>query len=113
MVISGIKNSYCKFIISIPDDYVVLQINDIFPISTSNKNEYFCDGISKEDTIKEFVKFWNKSGEWDIQKEITIEGEKNIEKCEFKIDRIFKGGNLETESYEITKENSEFVENLE
>ena len=80
MIISGIKNSYCKFIISIPDDYVVLETNDIFPISQSNKNEYIFDGISKEDTIKEFVKFSNKKRKWDIQKEITIEGEKNIEK---------------------------------
>ena len=113
MIISGIKNSYCKFIISIPDDYVVLETNDIFPISQSNKNEYIFDGISKEDTIKEFVKFSNKKGKWDIQKEITIEGEKNIEKCNFKIDRIFKGGNLEIESYEIIKEDAEFVEDLE
>ena len=113
MIISGIKNSYCKFIISIPDDYVVLETNDIFPISQSNKNEYIFDGISKEDTIKEFVKFSIKKGKWDIQKEITIEGEKNIEKCNFKIDRIFKGGNLEIESYEIIKEDAEFVEDLE
>ena len=113
MVISSIKNSYCKFIITIPDDYVVLQTNDIFPVSQSNKNEYIFDGISKEDTLKEFVKFSNKNGEWDIQKEITLEGEKNIEKCNFKIDRIFKGGNLEIESYEIIKENAEFVEDIE
>ena len=113
MVVSNIKNTYCKFIISIPEDYVVLQTNDIFPVSQSNKNEYIFDGISKEDTLKEYVKFSTKKGEWDIQKEITLEGEKNIEKCNFKIDRIFKGGNLEIVSYEIIKENAEFVEDIE
>ena len=113
MVISGIKNTYCKFIISIPDEYVVLQTNDIFPISKSNKNEYIFNGISKDDKIQEFVKLSNKKGAWDIQKEITLEGEKNIEKCNFTINRIFKGGNLEIESYEIIKEDAEFSEDLE
>ena len=112
-IISEIKNSYCKLIISIPDEYIVLQTNDIFPINKENKNEYIFNGISKEDKLKEFFKLSVKKGEWDIQKEITLEGKKNIEKCSFKTDRIFKGGNLEIESYEIVKENAEFVEDLE
>ena len=113
IITTDIKNSYCKLIIQIPDDYVVLSTNDIFPKNPSNNNEYIFNGISKEDKIKEFVKLSTiKNGEWDIQKEITLEAKENIEKCKFEINRIFKGGNLEEQSYEIINENAELVEDL-
>ena len=112
IITNDIKNSYCKLIIEIPDNYVALQTNDIFSKNPSNNNEYIFNGISKIDKLTEFVKLSTKEGEWNIQKEITLEGKENIEKCMFKTDRIFKGGNLEIKSYEIIKENAEFVEDL-
>ena len=112
IITSGIKNSYCKLIIKVPEEYVILSTNDIFPKSKSNNNEYIFEGISKENELKEFVKFSTKKGKWNIQKEITLEGKENIQKCKFEVNRIFKGGNLKTESYEITKGNAEFIEDL-
>ena len=112
IITSDIKNSFCKLIIQIPDNYVVLGTNDIFPKNPSNNNEYIFNGISKEDKLTEFARLSTKKGEWDIQKEITLKAKQNIEKCSFKTDRMFKGGNLEIESYEIKKENAEFIEDL-
>ena len=112
VITSDIKNSYCKLIIKIPDNYVVVGTNDIFQKSLTNNNEYIFKGISKEEKLKEFIKFSNKKGKWDIQKEITLEAKENIVKCKFEVNRIFKGGNLKEESYELFKDNAEFIDDL-
>ena len=89
---------------------MVISTNDIFPKNPSKNNEYIFEGISKEDKLKEVIIFSKKEENWGIQKEITLEGQENIKKCQFEVNRLFKGGNLEVESYEIVKQNAEFIE---
>ena len=110
IITSNVKNSYCKLFIEIPDNYVVLSSNDIFQRNKNNNNEYYYNDIAKEDKIVEIIKLSIKKGEWDIQKEITLKADKNFEKCEFKINKIFKGGNLKEESYEIIKDKAELID---
>ena len=113
IITSNVKNSYCKLIIEIPEENVVISTNDIYSKNENKNNEYIFDGISKEDELTEIIHFSNKKAEWDIQKEITLQSKENIENCTFKVNRMFKGGNLKVESYEISKDNSEFIDDEE
>ena len=110
IITNNIKNTYCKLIFEIPNNYVVLGTNDIYQKSKTNDYEYFYNGISKEEKFYESVKLSNKKGEWDIQKEITLKSKENIEQCTVKLNKMFKGGNLIEESYELCKENAEFID---
>jgi len=110
IITNNIKNTYCKLIIEIPNNYVVLGTNDIYQKSKTNDYEYFYNGISKEEKFYESVKLSIKNGEWDIQKEITLNNKENIEQCTVKVNKMFKGGNLIEESYELCKENAEFID---
>ena len=113
IITNNVKHSYCKLIIEIPEENVVISTNDIYSKNENKNNEYIFDGISKEDKLTEIIHFSNKKAEWDIQKEITLQSKENIENCTFKVNRMFKGGNLKVESYEISKDNSEFIDDEE
>ena len=113
IITNNVKNSYCKLIIEIPEENVVISTNDIYSKNENKNNEYIFDGISKEDELTEIIHFSNKKAEWDIQKEITLQSKESIENCTFKVNRMFKGGNLKVESYEISKDNSEFIDDEE
>jgi len=110
IITSNIKNTYCSLIIEIPNNYVVLRTNDIYQKNKSNDYEYFYKGISKEDKFYECMNLSIKNGEWDIQKEITLNSKENIEQCTVELNKMFKGGNLIEESYELCKENAEFID---
>ena len=111
IITNNINNTYCKLIVEIPNNYVVLGTNDIYQKSKTNDYEYFYNGISKEEKFYEIIKLSiKKEGEWDIQKEITLKSKENIEKCTFKVNKMFKGGNLKEESYALCKENAEFID---
>jgi len=110
IITNNIKNTYCKLIIEIPNNYVILGTNDIYQKSKTNDYEYFYNGMSKEEKFYEIVKLSIKKGEWDIQKEITLKSKENIEQCTVKLNKMFKGGNLIEESYELCKENAEFID---
>ena len=56
IITSIIKNTYCKFIIEIPNNYMILGTNDIFQKSKTNDYEYyFFKGISKEEKLYECI----------------------------------------------------------
>ena len=110
IITSNIKNSFCKLIIEIPDNYVVLSTNDIFQKDKKKNNRYYYNDVSKEEKLYEIIKLSIKTGIWDINKEVTLNSKDNIEKCCYQVSRIFKGGNLKEEFYEIIKENAEFEE---
>ena len=108
IITNNIKNTYCKLIIEIPNNYAVLGTNDIYLRSKSNDYEYIYNGISNKEEINEFIKLSIKKGEWYIYNEFTLSSVENIEKYTFKIGR-FKGGNLKEDSYEVLNENLEEV----
>ena len=105
IITNNIKNTYCKLIIEIPNNYAVLGTNDIYLKSKSNDYEYIYNGISNKEEINEFIKLSIKKGEWHIYNEFTLSSVEEIEKYTFKIGR-FKGGNLKEDSYEILNENA-------
>ena len=105
IITKNIKNTYCKLIIEIPNNYAVLGTNDIYQKSKSNDYEYIYNGISNKEEINEFVKLSIKKGEWFIYNEITINSKENIEKSTIRLRKYFKGGNIEEESYEFLNEN--------
>ena len=104
VLISNIKGSYCKCFVQIPDNYFIISTKDILRNIPEIKNTYFYKGISKEDRISEMFKFCFEKARWEIDYEYILESQNNIEKCEFILNKIFKGGNLKEIQYDINHE---------
>ena len=104
ILLSSLKNSFCKSIVQIPDNYVVISTDNIFKKSQEIKNRYIYEGIINEDKISEMFKFCFENAKWDIDYEYTLEAINNIKFCEFSMKKIFKGGNLNEIQYNISKE---------
>ena len=102
------KNSYCKIIVVIPDNYVVISSNEYFQKDLVNNNIYFFNGISNEEKLSEYFRFCFKKGSWVIYKEITLKSDYIIEQAILEMNRIFKGGNLKENIFEVINENGEF-----
>ena len=111
IITGNIKNSYCNLNIEIPDKYVCLATDSIYQKDPARINKFKYYGISKEEQLYEKVKISITKGVWNIQKEIVLTGNANITSCTFKINRLFKGGNLKEKSYELIKDNAEFEDN--
>ena len=110
ILLSSLKNSFCKSIVQIPDNYIVISTDNIFKKSQEIKNRYIYEGIVNEDKISEMFKFCFEKAKWDIDYEYTLEAINNIKFCEFSMKKIFKGGNLNEIQYNISKEESNLVE---
>ena len=111
-VITGnAKYSYCKLSIEIPDKYACLATDGVYKKDPAQNNKFVYDGITNEEQLYEKVKISIKKGVWNIQKEMTLTANSNITSCTFKINRLFKGGNLKEKSYEFIKDNAEFEDN--
>ena len=111
IITGNIKDSYCNLNIEIPDKYACLATDSIYQKDPARINKFKYYGISKEEQLYEKVKISIKKGVWNIQKEIVLTGNANITSCTFKINRLFKGGNLKEKSYELIKDNAEFEDN--
>ena len=112
VLISDIKNTYCKSIVQIPDNYIVVSTKDIFQKSPEIYNRYFYQGISQEEKILEHFLFCFEKAKWEIDYEYNLEAPSNIKKCEFSLNRIFKGGNLKEIKYEIIKPNANLTDSI-
>ena len=104
VLLSNIKETYCKCIVQIPDNYIILSTNNIFQNKPELKNTYFYQKISDEDKISEMFKFCFEKSRWEIDYEYILEAPNNIKKCEFSLNKIFKGGNLKEILYDIQPE---------
>ena len=104
VLISNIKGTYCKCFVQIPDNYIIISTKDILQNIPELKNTYFYKGISNEDKISEMFKFCFEKARWEIDYEYILESQNNIEKCEFILNKIFKGGNLKEIQYDINHE---------
>ena len=104
------KNAYCKIILRIPENYVVLSSKEIFRKSPKYNNIYYFNGISKEEKLHEYFEFCYQKAEWDIYKEFTLSSAGNIGECTFTTNRLFKDGNLKLNNYQIINNNGEFID---
>ena len=110
IITSNTKDALCKISLIIPENYVVLSSKEIFKKSDKNNNEYFYNGICGEESLHEYFEFCYKKAIWDIYKEFTLSSAGNIGECTFKMKRLFKGGNLKINKYEIINNNGEFID---
>lgn len=110
VLISDTKNTYCKCIVQIPDNYILISTKDIFQQSPEINNRYFYQGISQEENISELFLFCFEKAKWEIDYEYNLEAANNIQKCEFSLNRLFKGGNLKEIKYEIIKPNAQLTD---
>ena len=110
LITSKTKGAFCKISLIIPENYVVLSSKEIFKKSDKNNNEYFYNGICGEESLHEYFEFCYKKAIWDIYKEFTLSSAGNIGQCTFKMNRLFKGGNLKINKYEIINNNGEFID---
>ena len=110
VLMSDIQNTYCKSIVQIPDNYIIISTKDIFQPSPEINNRYIYQGISQEDKISDHFLFCFEKAKWEIDYEYDLEAANNIQKCEFSLNRIFKGGNLKEIKYEIIKPNANLTD---
>ena len=113
VISSNHEATYYKSIVQIPADYVVISTNDIFQKSTEINNTYVYQGIINKENIVEIFKFCHKTARWEIEQEIVFEAAKNIERCEFEIEKVFKGGNLKELRYDIINEGAFLIDSGE
>ena len=113
ILLSFLNNSYCKSIIQIPDNYVVISTNDIYKQSADIKNTYYYQGIINEDKLSELFKLCLEKARWEIEYEYILEAQNNIKKCEFSMNKIFKGGNLKEIEYNINKDGANLIDSGE
>ena len=104
VIISNTKGSYCNCIVQIPDNYIIISTKDTLQNSPEFKNTYFYKGISNEEQICEIFKFCLEKVIWEIDYEYILKAPNNIKKCEFTLNKIFKGGNLKEIKYDIKHE---------
>ena len=110
ILLSNIQNTYCKAIVQIPDNYVIIATKDKFNRSPEIKNTYFYQGISKEKDISETFKICFEKAKWDIEYEYILEAQNNISNCEFTLNKIFKGGNLKDIQYDINNKGANLID---
>ena len=110
ILLSYIQYNYIKSIVQIPDKYIIIATCDIFTQSPEIENMYIYQGISNEEKINDTFKFCYQKAIWDIDYEYTLEGNNNINNCEFTINKIFKGGNLKELQYDINKDGASLVD---
>ena len=110
IITKNTKNTYCKLIVKIPDNYAVFSSKEIFHKKPKKNNIYFYNGISNEKQLYELFKFSFKKASWDIHQEFTLEAKENIEKCKFSMNRIYKGGNLKENEFEVILDNGEYID---
>ena len=110
VLISDIQNSYCKSIVQIPDNYIIISTKDIFQQSPEINNRYFYQGIPKEEKISELFLFCFEKAKWEIDYEYYLEAENNIKQCDFSLNRLFKGGNLKEIKYDIIMPNANLTD---
>ena len=103
ILISYLENSYVKYIVQLPDEYVVIGTNDLFTQSPDIPNMYYYQGIPKKDKMDDVIRFCRKKAKWDIEYEYTLDANSNIKDCEFSLNKVFKGGNLKELKYDINK----------
>ena len=113
VLLSNLKNTYCKSIVQIPDDYIVIATNDIFQRSPEIQNTFFYEGIPNEEKISESFKFCFEKARWEIENEYVLEANNNIKFCEFTLNKIYKGGNLNEIQYNITQNGAELIDSGE
>ena len=104
------KYTYCKINLNIPENYIVLSSKDLFQKSSNYNNRYFYNGISKEEKLHEYFTFCYKKATWDIYKEFTLSSQNIIRECTFEMNRLYKGGNLKINKFEIINNNAEFID---
>ena len=112
IITDNIKHSYCNLNIEIPEKYALLATDGIYKKDPARNNKFIYNGISNEKQLYERVKISIKKGVWNIHKEITLTANANITSCVFKINRLFKGGNLKEKSYEFIKDDAQFEDNI-
>ena len=110
IITTNTKDTYCKIIVYIPEDYVVLSSKDIFQKSPENNNMYMFNAISNKEELKEYFQFCFKKGTWDIYQEFTLSSLSYIGQCQFIMNRLHKGGNLKEKQYDIINGNGEFID---
>ena len=113
VLLSNLKNTYCKSIVQIPDNYIIIATKDIFQRSPEIKNSFFYEGIPNEEKISEIFKFCFEKARWEIENEYILEANNNINHCEFSLNKIYKGGNLNEIKYDITKDGAELIDSGE
>ena len=89
---------------------MVISSNEYFQKDLVNNNIYFFNGISNEEKLSEYFRFCFKKGSWVIYKEITLKSDYIIEQATLEMNRIFKGGNLKENIFEVINENGEFID---
>jgi len=112
IITDNIKHSYCNLNIEIPEEYVLIATDGIYKKDPTKNNKFIYNGISNVDKLYEKIKISIKKGVWNIHKEITLTANANITSCVFKINRLFKGGNLKEKSYEFIKDDAQFEDNI-
>ena len=109
-ITSNIKKAYCKIILLIPEKYVVLSSKEIFKKSPKYNNMYYYNGISNEEEIHEYFEFCYQKANWDIYKEFSLSSTGPIKQCSFYMNRLYKGGNLKINKFDVIKNNGEFID---
>ena len=112
MITLNTKDTYCKIIVCVPDNYVLLTSSDYFQRSPENNNILVYNGISNQEEIKDCFQFCVKKGTWDIYQEFTLSSLSHIEKCKFIMNRLHKGGNLIEKQYDIINNYGGFTDDI-
>ena len=115
-----LENSYIKYIVQVPNEYVVIGTGDLLAQSPEIPNLYYYQGIPKEIIKDSSFKFCLKKAKWDIEYEYTVERDSilddeftaiiNDDENKFVLNKIFKGGNLKELKYEINKNGATLIE---
>ena len=98
VLISNNKNTYIKSLVQIPINYIIISTKDIF------KKVPELNNCLNEEDISETFSFCLNKGLWEIELEYLLEANDNIKRCEFTLNKIFKGGNLKEIQYDINHE---------
>ena len=112
IITSNTKNTYCKIKVIIPDNYDVISSKEVLQKHPRNNNIYFYNGISNEENIEDYFQFCFKKASWVIYRESSLNSNSNIQKCDFTMNRIFKGGNLKENLYQVINENGEYIDDI-
>ena len=88
----------------------IIAAKDIFQKSPDINNRYIYQGILNGENISECFKFCREKARWEIEQEYILEASRNIDNCEFTINKIFKGGNLKELRYDMTYNGAELTD---
>ena len=112
IITSNTKNTYCKIKVIFPDNYDVISSKEVLQKHPRNNNIYFYNGISNVEKIEEYFQFCFKKASWAIYQESTLNSSKNIQQCDLTMNRIYKGGNLKENLYQVINENGEYIDDI-